>query len=48
MTLTAAGAKGTQAVTAADITSLDAAGYYINAHTAANPGGEIRGQILKP
>ena len=48
LTLTAAGAKGTQAVTAADITSLDAAGYYINAHTAANPGGEIRGQILKP
>lgn len=48
LTLTTAGAKGTQSVTTADLTNLNAGGYYINAHTAANPGGEIRGQIAKP
>jgi hypothetical protein len=48
LTLTASGAKGTQAITTADLTNLNAGNLYINAHTAANPGGEIRGQIAKP
>lgn len=48
LTLTAAGAKGTQAISVDDLTNLDAGNLYINAHTAANPGGEIRGQIGKP
>ena len=47
LTLTAAGAKGTQSVTPGDVTTLNAGGMYINAHTSANPGGEIRGQISK-
>lgn len=32
-------------LTAAQITDLLAGNYYVNVHTAANPGGEIRGQI---
>jgi len=48
LTLTTNGAKGTQAITADDKTALDAGNLYINAHTSANPGGEIRGQIGKP
>ena len=48
LTLTATGAKGTQAITADDLTTLNAGGLYVNAHTAAHPGGEIRGQIGKP
>jgi hypothetical protein len=38
-------AKGSQPVTADDLLNLDAGLLYINAHTAANPNGEIRGQI---
>jgi hypothetical protein len=45
--LGAPGAKGTLTVTAADVTALDASLYYCNAHTMANPTGEIRGQIAK-
>ena len=41
-------AKGTQTVTADDLLNLDAGLFYINAHTTANPNGEIRGQIGKP
>ena len=48
LTLITGGAKGTQAITADDLTALNAGGLYINAHTVANPGGEIRGQIGKP
>lgn len=33
-------------LTDAQITSFDAQGLYFNAHTAANPGGEIRSQIV--
>jgi hypothetical protein len=48
LTLTASGAAGTQPITAGDVTNLNAGNFYINAHTAANPNGEIRGQIGKP
>jgi hypothetical protein len=34
------------ALTAGQITSFDAQGLYFNSHSAANPGGEIRGQIV--
>ncbi len=34
------------ALTASQISSFDAKGLYFNAHTDANPGGEIRGQII--
>jgi Cu/Zn superoxide dismutase len=33
-------------ITPAQMETLMAGGYYINIHTAANPGGEIRGQIF--
>jgi mono/diheme cytochrome c family protein len=34
-----------QPVTAADRTDFDANGWYVDIHTPANPGGELRGQI---
>lgn len=33
-------------VTADQIDTLRAAGYYVNVHTEANPGGEVRGQLF--
>lgn len=36
----------TAALTATQIATLRAGGMYFNVHTSANPGGEIRGQIL--
>ncbi len=38
---------GMQDVMPADLTALNGAGWYANVHTATNPGGEIRGQIIK-
>jgi len=35
-----------QTLTAAQITSFNAGNLYFNVHSAANPGGEIRGQIV--
>src|SRR6266481_3114013 len=37
----------TAAQTDAQAADLAAGKYYINIHTAANPGGEIRGQVTK-
>jgi hypothetical protein len=39
--------KGSATLTAAQASDLEAGKYYINIHTAANPGGEIRGQVIK-
>jgi hypothetical protein len=37
--------KGSQKLTPAEVTALEAGKYYVNIHTAANKGGEIRGQL---
>jgi hypothetical protein len=39
--------KGSATLTAAQAADLEAGKYYVNVHTAANPGGEIRGQVTK-
>src|SRR5437868_1128618 len=40
-------AEGSATLTDAQAADLMAGKYYINVHTAANPGGEIRGQVTK-
>jgi hypothetical protein len=47
LTLAPPGALGKLIIGAADVTALNGSGYYCNAHTAANPTGEIRGQLGK-
>ena len=37
--------KGSATLTDAQIADLKAGKWYINLHTAANPGGEVRGQV---
>jgi hypothetical protein len=37
--------KGTATLTEAQIADLNAGKWYFNVHTAANPGGEIRGTL---
>lgn len=37
--------KGSSAITDSQIGDLKAGRWYVNIHTAANPGGEIRGQL---
>lgn len=44
---TASGATGTVTLTDAQQDALVAGKTYTNVHTAANPGGEIRGQIAR-
>ena len=39
--------KGTATLTDAQAADLEAGKYYVNVHTKANAGGEIRGQIEK-
>ncbi len=34
-------------MTAAQVADLTAGRYYVNLHTAKNPGGEIRGQLTR-
>jgi len=36
-----------QPLTADQIADLTAGNYYVNIHTQANPGGEVRGQLVK-
>ena len=40
-------AEGTATLTDAQAADLLAGKFYVNIHTAANPGGEIRGQVTK-
>ena len=40
-------AEGSAILTDAQAADLTAGKYYVNVHTAANPGGEIRGQVTK-
>jgi hypothetical protein len=43
----ASGSKGSTTLTDAQIADLQAGKWYVNVHTAANPGGEIRGQVMQ-
>ena len=38
--------KGSAALTDAQVADLMAGKWYINLHTAANPGGEVRGRVM--
>jgi hypothetical protein len=44
---TSSPAEGSATLTDAQAADLVAGRYYVNIHTAANPGGEIRGQVTK-
>jgi CHRD domain len=38
--------KGSATLTPAQVADLMAGKWYVNLHTAANPGGEVRGQLM--
>jgi hypothetical protein len=44
---TSSPAEGSATLTDAQAADLLGGKYYVNVHTAANPGGEIRGQVMK-
>jgi hypothetical protein len=39
--------SGSATLTDSQIADLEAGGWYFNIHTAANPGGEVRGQVTE-
>jgi hypothetical protein len=39
--------KGSATLTAAQAEDVMAGKWYVNLHTAANPGGEVRGQVMR-
>jgi hypothetical protein len=46
-TIATSPSEGSATLTDAQAADLMAGKYYVNVHTAANPGGEIRGQVTK-
>jgi hypothetical protein len=38
--------KGSATLTPAQVADLMAGKWYVNLHTAASPGGEVRGQVM--
>lgn len=38
---------GTATLTDAQVADLEGGKWYVNVHTAANPGGELRGQLMR-
>ena len=44
---TSSPAEGSATLTDEQAADLEAGKYYVNVHTEANPGGEIRGQVTK-
>jgi hypothetical protein len=46
LTITGSTLSGTYTPTPADLTNLRAGNWYLNLHTALNPGGEVRGQFV--
>jgi hypothetical protein len=47
-TLVGQGASGSATLNATQVTALITAGLYMNIHSPTFPGGEIRGQLLRP
>lgn len=41
------GVTGSAKLTEAQVADLEGGKWYVNVHTKANPGGEIRGQVMK-
>lgn len=39
--------KGSAKLTSTQVTQLEGGEWYFNVHTKANPGGEIRGQVMR-
>jgi hypothetical protein len=44
---TSSPAEGSATLTDAQASDLEAGKFYVNVHTEAHPGGEIRGQVMK-